>query len=70
MGVDRRGLYHKYDVKRTQDTGDKHKDCKYFVLDLSHDPFAVPAIRAYAEACRKTHPVLSRELMRWVDAQG
>jgi len=36
--------------------------CRYFVLDLEHDPFAVPALKAYAEACRGTHPGLAHDL--------
>lgn len=31
--------------------GQKHHGCAYFVLDLDHDPFAAPALRAYADAC-------------------
>lgn len=46
-----RGLYDKFSVKRTDgrdDPGEKHDDCRYFVLDLTHDPLAIPAARAYA----------------------
>ena len=32
------------------------------MLDLTHDPFAMAAIKAYATACRKDYPLLSRDL--------
>jgi hypothetical protein len=59
------GLYGKFDVKRTDgkdEPGQKHHGCQYFVLDLTHDPFALPAIRAYADACRDEFPVLAIDL--------
>lgn len=62
---DARGIHRKYDIKRTDgssEPGGKHAECSYFVLDLVHDPFAAPALRAYAAACRGTHPDLSRDL--------
>lgn len=49
-----RGLYRKYDVRRTDGRdapGEKHHGCRYFVLDLDHDPHARTAIRAYADSC-------------------
>ncbi len=52
-----RGLYRKYEVRRT-DGSTQHRDCAYFVLDVKHDPYAIPALRAYAEACRESHPNL------------
>lgn len=60
-----RGLYNKFVVQRTDGTdvsGGKHKDCEYFVLDLTHDPFALPAIRAYADACHEKYPKLAEDL--------
>lgn len=59
------GVFRKFEVKRTDgssEPGRKHADCSYFVLDLEHDPFAIPALRAYARACAKTHPDLARDL--------
>jgi hypothetical protein len=50
-----RGLYGKFNVDRTDDTdgpGMKHEGCQYFVLDLDHDPLALPAIDAYVIAAR------------------
>lgn len=60
-----RGLYEKFRVTRLDGTdgpGGKHEGCRYFVLDLTHDPFAFPAIRAYARACEATLPVLAADL--------
>ena len=55
--ITNRGIYRKFNVTRTDgssEPGGKHEHCKYFVLDLEHDPFAKPALRKYAEACRET----------------
>jgi hypothetical protein len=52
----RLGIYEKFIVRRADRDdrlGYKHEGCKYFVLDLTHDPFAIPALKAYAEACEK-----------------
>lgn len=60
-----RGLYEKFRVERTDGRsapGEKHADCEYFVLDLTHDPHALPALEAYAKSCANTHLVLSKEL--------
>jgi hypothetical protein len=61
-----RGLYKKYDVKRTDgstDPGGKHSRCPYFVLDLEHDKHAKAAFRAYAKSCKKEFPELARDLL-------
>jgi hypothetical protein len=60
-----RGLYGKYHVERTDgssEPGKKHEDCAYFVLDLTHDRNAPPALIAYAAACEAEYPVLARDL--------
>ena len=60
------GLYAKFFVSRVDGRdapGDKHHGCDYFVLDITHDPYAIPALAAYARACRKDYPALSRALM-------
>lgn len=60
------GLYNKFYVIRTDGKsapGQKHDNCEYFVLDLTHDPFAKAAIKAYAEACRDEYPRLSADLL-------
>jgi hypothetical protein len=59
------GVYRKYDVTRTDGSsapGGKHADCAYFVLDLEHDEFAIPALKAYATACRKSHHLLAADI--------
>lgn len=60
-----KGIYNKFMVSRTDskdEPGQKHDGCDYFVLDLTHDPFAMPALKAYAEACRAEYPLLARDL--------
>lgn len=60
-----RGLYKKYEVRRADGShrkGKKHDGCRYFVLDLTHDQFAAPALLAYAAACEADFPLLARDL--------
>ena len=61
MGDRKRGMYDKFTVTRndgddlegsTRSPHGKHFGCEYFVLDLTHDPHAAPALIAYAESCR------------------
>lgn len=64
---DKRGLYLKFKVTRTDgssDPGGKHEHCPYFVLDVTHDPFAPAALAPYAEACRATRPALAEDIDR------
>lgn len=59
------GLYHKFNVERTDGSsapGGKHHGNDYFVLDLTADKFAIPALRAYANACANTYPALASDL--------
>lgn len=58
-----KGLYAKYIVKHVDDSEGKHDDCSFFVLDLTHDPYARMAARSYAIVCKETNPTLSKELM-------
>jgi len=63
--IARRAFYRKYIVSRTDGSsrvGGKHEHCAYFVLDWEHDPFAVPAARAYADACESKYPALASDL--------
>ena len=65
MGNKGKGLYNKFEVRRTDDKsdeGEKHGGCSYFVLDLDCDPFAEDALFAYAKACYDTHPLLSADI--------
>lgn len=62
------GLYEKFQVRRSDGTdlpGCKHYGCRYFVLDMTHDEFAKPAIVAYATACKEKFPELAKDLMKW-----
>lgn len=59
------GIYKKFVVARTDGSsrvGGKHENCSYFVLDWLHDPFAVPAAMAYANACEGRYPSLAADL--------
>jgi hypothetical protein len=63
-------LINKYSVFRNdaQDKpGLKHADCELFVLDVTHDPYAVPALARYIEVCSETHPVLALDLRKMID---
>lgn len=65
--AEQQGLFNKFDVCRIDgsDTlGGKHYGCKYFVLDVDHDPAAGAALRAYAEAVKETHPMLAADLLK------
>ena len=59
------GIYRKFNVRRADGSsgpGGRHEHCTYFVLDWVHDPFAVPAARAYADACEGIYPALAADL--------
>lgn len=61
----KKGLYRKFKIKRNDgrsEPGEKHYGCEYFVLDLNHDPHALPAIRAYRDSCENEYPVLAHDL--------
>ena len=63
----KRGLYNKFHVERADgrsDLGEKHHGCEYFVLDLDHDPHALPAIQAYAKSCAADYPKLAVDVLR------
>jgi hypothetical protein len=65
-----RGLYNKFSVYRTDgssEPGKKHCGCQYLVLDITHDPFAIPAIRAYLRACVDKYPALAADLLKLVN---
>jgi len=65
--AEQQGAFRKFEVRRVDGKdalGEKHHNCVYFVLDLSHDPFAIPAMHAYAAACEKTHPALAHDI--WI----
>lgn len=60
-----RGMYQKFVVHRVdrQDfPGKKHYNCRYFVLDIDHDPYARPALIAYADSCENEYPKLAADI--------
>lgn len=63
--AEQQGLFRKFDVRRVDGSdqpGGKHHGCRYFVLDVDHDPCARAALTAYAAACEATHPALAADL--------
>ena len=65
MGDKTKGLFKKFNLTRVDGSdapGRKHFECDYFVLDLTHDPHALPALRAYADSCRAEYPLLADDL--------
>ena len=65
--AEQQGIFRKFEVSRVDGSdalGGKHHNCEYFVLDITHDPYALNALDAYAKACSETHQQLSVELAR------
>jgi formylglycine-generating enzyme required for sulfatase activity len=59
------GVYNKFVVTRTDGKdapGGKHEGDKYFVLNLTTDKNAIPALAAYADACASEYPKLADDL--------
>ena len=68
-GDKQRGLYNKFTVTRIDGTSEpykKHYNCRYFVLDLTHDKHAIPAIDAYQKSCGKEYRQLAEDLRAWL----
>jgi hypothetical protein len=66
MNTRDKGIYQKFNVTRADGrhaAGEKHEACDYFVLDLTHDRHAFPALLAYAESCKEEYPQLCEELV-------
>lgn len=65
------GLFKKFTVTRMDGQsapGKKHDGCDYFVLDMTHDPHAIPALRAYADSAEADGYVeLAVDLRRQID---
>jgi len=71
MGDKSRGIYGKFNVSRvdgSDNQGGKHDGCEYFVLDATHDPYATPALRAYADACAAEYPLLAADICKMMAA--
>ncbi len=65
------GWYQKYQVRRTDGSsapGGKHESCEYFVLDLTHDPHALAALKAYRRSCAADFPKLADDLATQIRA--
>jgi hypothetical protein len=61
----RNKLQQKYYVERIDErdrAGGDRVDSKYFVLDYVHDPYSVPALEAYSQACDQDFPNLAAEI--------
>ena len=59
------GLHGRYEVRRvdgSSEPGGKHEKCEVFVLDLTHDKFALHALEKYAEVCAYDYPLLYDDL--------
>ena len=66
----RSGILPKYIVWRVDGgnkKGRKHDGCDYYVLDWKHDPFTIPAMKAYAKACRRKYPELAKDILRKIE---
>ena len=66
MNAREQGLFHKFNVSRVDGSdqpGGKHHGAEYFVLDLTTDKHAWPAIAAYAESCAAEYPALAADLL-------
>lgn len=67
MGQKHLGIYNKFYVERTDGKsrlGEKHHECEYFVLDLTHDKFAKAALKAYADECENEYPLLAEDIRK------
>jgi formylglycine-generating enzyme required for sulfatase activity len=61
------GLYGKFHVTRTDGKdapGERHHGDEYFVLNLTTDTHAIPAIAAYADSCAEEYPILAADLRK------
>ncbi len=62
------GLTRKFSVMRLDPASQRrHHTCRSFVLDLDHDPHALPAIEAYVASVADQEPKLAADLERIVE---
>lgn len=67
------GIYQKFRIERVDGRhgpGEKHEGCEYFVLDVTHDPYAIPALLAYARSCEEEFPKLARDIRYMASCPG
>ena len=65
MSDKNKGIYEKFKVERTDGEsapGEKHHNCRYFVIDIDHDEFASSTLKRYAVACASKYPRLAKDL--------
>ena len=64
MNVNAVGLIRKFKVERLTPSsrGIDHGDCRYFVLDITHDIHAQTAALEYARSCELEYPNLATDL--------
>lgn len=63
--MDLRPMYGKYEVRRADrrdEPGEKHADCKLFVLDLTHDVHARAALQHYGRLVATDRPALKTDI--------
>lgn len=59
------GLYHKFNAEYVDGSsapGGRHHGDDLFVLNLTTDPHAMPALKAYAKSCANGYPALAADL--------
>lgn len=66
--VNKLGLYNKFFVQKVEDPDGKHANCRYFVLDLTHDPHARSAAEEYVNSCFPDYPTLAADLLAVLDS--
>ena len=72
MNAREKGIFHKFNVTRTDGRdapGEKHEGDQYFVLNITTDPYAIPALAAYAEACRSEYAVLASDIQNMIGSK-
>ncbi|MBW7903807.1 MAG: hypothetical protein H3C26_20250 [Rhodocyclaceae bacterium] len=65
MNMREQGLIEKFHVRRADGRdapGEKHHGAEYFVLDMTDDPHAIPALLGYAGSCGRDYPLLAADL--------
>lgn len=65
MNMREQGFFEKFHVRRADGRdapGEKHHGAEYFVLDMTDDPHAIPALLGYADSCERDYPLLAADL--------
>jgi hypothetical protein len=64
-GLDDRYLVSRVDGRSKK--GEKYHGCDYFVLDMTHDRYAMSAVEQYGMACKQEYPKLATDLFYLMD---